>query len=139
MSSTQPLTIQSIETIIKWSMLELSTNLSIDHRNYSYTKKVKLSPLVKIISENNFNFDQGINALAKIISEDVEFVSSQETLGELHNNDTSELDENADEIYDEEMNLFNRFIELSGLYEIESLHTDSAEKFKNYLFSKVYI
>ena len=52
------------------------------------------------------------------------------------NNLRSNVDEDDDEIYDLENELFNKFIEMTGLYVINSLHADSYDEFKNkFLFT----
>ena len=44
-----------------------------------------------------------------------------------------------DEIYDLENELFNKFIEMTGLYVINSLHGDSYDQFKNICFFTIEV
>ena len=129
------LTSENIQTCIKWSLLELATNLSIDHRNYSQTNKPKESPLVQSIKANGGSFDQGINMLAQSIVSDQDMSQMVQELAQLHGDKESY---NCDEIYDLETDLFDKFIELIGLFEINSLHGDSVDKFRDKFFEFVY-
>jgi len=46
-TKTIVLSVKKIIKMIKWCLLELLTNTSIDHRNYNYTSKPLVSPLVE--------------------------------------------------------------------------------------------
>lgn len=122
-----------IQTYIKWCLLELGTNTSIDHRNYTLTKTAKVSPLAKAIEAHQGSFDLGIKELGDSISSKQELIDMVKTLHELH----SSPDDNCDEIYELETELFENIIELTGLYEINGLHGDSVDKFKDQLLSLI--
>lgn len=132
------LTAIKIQMLIKNFLLELATNTTIDHRNYSMTSKdenLPLSPLVESIVANGNSFDLGISDLAKSIESDEKIIQALKDLKELHAD--KDVD-NCDEIYETETALFHRFIELSGLREIESLHGDSNDEFRDDFFKFVY-
>ncbi len=129
-------TTSKCESMIKWILLQLATNVEIDHRNY-VRKNTKSSKLVEFVQSCNDSFDQGIQLLANLICEDPDIKTKLQTLQELHSN-PDESDDICDEIYNLEIELFSRFIELSGLYEIESLHGDSADNMRGHLVDLVY-
>lgn len=56
-----------IQSFVKWSLMELATNIKIDHRNYSHSDKKQSSLLVEKNKKNNNNFDLGINELSEEI------------------------------------------------------------------------
>lgn len=123
-----------IEKYIKWCLIQLSTNLSIDHRNYCTKNDTNVSPLEQFILDNDGSFDKGIHHLAKYIESILidEYKNEDEQADEDENEDE---DKDADE---ESRQMFYRFIELSGLYEIKSLHGCSIDKFET-KFNSVYI
>jgi hypothetical protein len=124
------------ESMIKWCLLELATNPLIDHRDYC-RDKARPSPLALAIQSHSNSFDQGIASLAQSIVSNNHIIEIVEGLGKLHA-DPDESDEIVDEIYDFEVELFELFINLSGLYEINSLHGDYADEFKEHLIDLVY-
>jgi ATP-dependent helicase/DNAse subunit B len=88
-----------------------------------------ISPLEESIKANGGSFDEGIRHLAKSIESNEEMITMIQNLEELHNDKESD---NCDEIYDTETELFNKFIELTGLH-IESLHCDDIDDFRDEL------
>lgn len=125
----------SFENFIKTSLLELATATNIDHRNYNYKEKSKLSPLVLSIKEHNNSFDKGISALCDSIASNNDVLEKIECLRKMHSNPQ----DNADEIYDSELEFFDEMIECIGLFEITALHTDEYDNFKDKFFACVYI
>ena len=112
-----------IENYIKWCLIQLSVNVSIERRNYC-SKQTMTSPLEQYILNSNGSFDQGIALLAKSIEPKLIL-----TFTEYKN----EYDE--DEL---EAEIFNIFVTISGLYEINSLHGDSIDVFQSKFKVLVY-
>lgn len=117
-----------LQHFIKHVLLQLSTNVKIDHRNYAAINK-KSSPLVKSIKACSNSFDQGIALICDKISRNQKFMSLIQQFTDLH---TSPND-NGDEIYETEIEMFDMFINLVGLNEINSLHGDDVDKFRENL------
>ena len=135
---TLSLTESMCETMIKWILLELATNNTVDHRDYCREDMQKVSPLVESIQTHGGSFDLGIKSLANTISLNLDLKNILQVLEELHA-DTNESDEEVlDNINDLKTELFNLFIELSGLYEINSLHEDSVSTITEHLFDLIY-
>lgn len=125
-----------IQSFIKWSLLELSTNIKIDHRNYCQSDKKKSSLLIEKIKNNNNNFDLGINELSEEIFINEKLIN---ICIELEN--YKKMSDNKDKkelIEESETELFNEIIELIGLYEISSLHADYFDKFQKKFYEIVY-
>jgi len=122
---TLSLTEQMCENMIKWTLLELATNTFVDQDYCRDIKKV--SPLVESIKAHGGSFDSGIKLLANSISSNLHIKNILKVLDEL-----------LDNIYDLETELFDLFIDLSGLYEINSLHVDSVYNISEHLFDLIY-
>jgi hypothetical protein len=125
------LTADKIITMIQWSLLQLATNKSIHHTNYTSKKNKIISPLEESIKANGGSFDEGIRHLAKSIESNEEMITMIQNLEELHNDKESD---NCDEIYDTEKEIFSQFIELTGLH-IDCLHCDDMDNFSDKLIS----
>ena len=83
----------------------------------------------KFIQENGGSFDKGILVLADLISSNKKLIKLVNKLGKLRQSS----DDNFEEIYETEIEIFNKMIELSGLFEINSLHADDINDFKEKL------
>jgi len=135
---TLSLTEQMCENMIKWTLLELATNTFVDHQDYCRDIK-KVSPLVESIKAHGGSFDSGIKLLANSISSNLHIKNILKVLDELHTDaDNNVSDELLDNIYDLETELFDLFIDLSRLYEINSLHVDSVYNISEHLFDLIY-
>ena len=136
---TLSLTGPMCETMIKWTLLELATNTFVDHWDYCRGDIKKVSPLVESINAHGGRFDLGIKSLANSISSNLHIKNILKVLDELHAGaDNNVSDELLDNIYDLETELFDLFINLSGLYEINSLHVDSVYNISEHLFDLIY-
>ena len=123
-----------LQHFIKHVLLQLSTNTKIDHRNYAARNKNKKSPLVKSIEACSNSFDNGIALICDKISRNQEFMSLIQKFTDLHTRPNDNGDEdNCDEIYETEIEIFDMFINLVGLNEINSLHGDDVDKFRENL------
>jgi len=121
-----------IQEFVKSGLLQLATNTKIDHRNYALRDKVKPSPLVESIQEHGGNFNTGIKSLCDSIASNPEVIEMIKTLTEMH---SAPEDDNCNEIYDLENQLFTAIIDFTGLFEINSLQPDAADDFKDKLLS----
>ncbi len=118
----------SLISYMKWAMIELSCNNSIDHRDYD--REDKPEPRLKqIIEENNYDFNLAFCKMAE------ELISNKNNkLYKLFKNLVSSYSiDDDDSIYDDKQELVcyvNNFI---GLYEIKTLHPDDCDKFEDKL------
>ena len=126
----------SIQEFVKSCLLQLATNTKIEHRNYASRAEVKPSPLVESVKVHEGNFNRGIKLLCDSIASNPEVIEIIKKLTELH---SAKEDDNCDEIYDLENELFHSIIELTGLFEIKSLHGDDVDQFKEkFLYTYIY-
>jgi hypothetical protein len=139
-SWTWTLTASKIEYMIKWSLLELSSNSSLTHHcNHQIINENEndKNPLQLSIAANNYSFDVGICELSKLIESNQEWIVLKNKLIELFNKD--ENDETTDADKDAvESELFNKFVNLAGLDEILSLDWDSTCYFSEKLIELIY-
>jgi hypothetical protein len=148
---------KNIQEFIKYSILELSTNIEIDHRGYCEDDEIKPSAIIEKIEKNDNNFELGILELSKEIIENKNIIDMCKNFDKLNKkkkilenklsileNDKSmgkkKMIENKllileDDIVEIESILFEDIIKLTGLYEINSIHGDNYSKFK-YKFMK---
>lgn len=123
---------QNIINYIKWSMLELACNNKLDHRGYNDSEGK--SRLYATIKNNGYDFNLGMELVAdqliankngklQTMISKVEKISSQENIS----------DEDGDERYELEQEIFSYVNDFIGLGEIGSLHGDDSDKFKDKL------
>jgi hypothetical protein len=115
-------------------MLELACNNKIDHRGYD-SSDYHESRLYDAIKNNNYDFNVGIelvadqllsnknNKLQKIIRK-IEKISKAEDI----------TDEDGDERYELEYEMFSYVNDFVGLYKIGSLHGDDSDEFRDKLY-----
>ena len=123
------LTFEKLQEFIKWSMLELATNTSIDNRNYCKTSKPKRSLLAETIRSHNGDFNLGIEIVSKQLCEDLNIIKLLDVVNELSANSDFDPDDVDDYLTD----FFNHMITKMGLEVIDSLHADSVDKFHDKL------
>ena len=126
-----------IQNYIKWCLLELSTNINIDHRNYNgKNNKINDSPLIKVMKNHN-SLDDGIKEIADSICDNKKFIHMLDKFNTKNlksDDDTKKIEEDEEDFddYDDceiETELFYMCNNLIGLYEIESLHSCSVDIF----------
>lgn len=113
---------------MKWAMIELSCNNSIDHRNYD--REDKPEPRLKqIIQENNYDFNLAFHKMAE------ELISNKnDKIYKLFKNlATSYSIDDDDSIYDDKQELICYINNFIGFYEIATLHPDDCDKFEEKL------
>ena len=129
-----------LQSFVKMTLLELATNTQIDHRNYAkplLPHPAKVSPLADYIHAHRACFDHAITSLCDSIISKPNVMKIIQTLQDLHsatntkdhNGDDTD-DEGGDDIEELETELFNVIVDLTGLFEIHSLHPDDIDRFK---------
>lgn len=123
---------------INWVLIKLATDSSIDHRNYNnYETKSRLLELF----ETNLDLGLSLSTICEELNSDQEFVEQVQTIMELIGLEQAQegVDEESDpdELYESKEELFNYVHSFVGLNEIQSLHGDSQDKFKDKFFEVV--
>ncbi len=127
---------------VNWVLVVLATDSSIDHRNYNnYENKSKLYDLFK----TNSDLSLSISIVCDELNSDEEFTYQVQTIMDLigleqaQKNQESEQDDEdpEDDLYEAREELFNYMHNFVGLNEIQSLHGDSQDKFKEKFFEVV--
>ena len=127
---------------VNWVLVVLATDSSIDHRNYNnYENKSKLYDLFK----TNLDLALSVSTVCEELNSDEEFTYQVQTIMDLigleqaQENQESEQDDEdpEDNLYETREELFNYVHNFIGLNEIQSLHGDSQDKFKEKFFEVV--
>jgi hypothetical protein len=114
---------EALVNFAKWSIIELACNSELDNRGYSICKE-KPSNLKEAVKRNNNDFEKAVAQVIRVLTYDAKFINLSE-------NYVSEEDEDdKDEIFED---LFNFIVERIGLYQINSLHHDSRDRFQSKL------
>jgi hypothetical protein len=131
---------KKIQSFVKWSMLELATNIKIDHRNYSNCDKKQPSLLVEKIKKNDNNFELGIDELSNeiIVNEKIINMCIELDMYNKITDDDELVEDKLDLIEESETELFSEIIRLIGLFEIPSLHGDYYDKFQKKFYKILY-
>ena len=123
----------SFQNFMKMALLHLATS-TLDHRNY-HREKGKLSPLVKSVQEHNNSLDKGISALCDWIASNPVVLEKVQNLRKMHEDEAEDgdgdEDEDEDAKYEGERDLFDQVIDFMGLFEINSLHADEVDNFRD--------
>jgi hypothetical protein len=124
----------NIISYIKWVMLELACNNKIDHRNYDRDNKAK-SRLYDTIKSNDYDFNYGISLVADtLLSDNNTLQKIIFRIEEISKSDEELKEDDGDERYELEDELFHYVNDFIGLHEIGSLHGDDADIFKDKLY-----
>ena len=130
---------EKIQNFVKWSIMELSTNIKIDHRNYCRNDKQEKSLLFEKIQKNDNNFDLGIKELSHeiIINEDIVSICIKLDNYTKMTDDAENTKDKYELIEEIRTELFNKIITSIGLFEISSLHSDYFDKFQKKFYEIV--
>lgn len=126
---------EAIDSYIRWIIIEMTT---VHTKNSDYyiiaNKKNRQSNFSILMKKNNNNFENTISELINNLKSNEEFNNLIGEYKELTNNkdDTDEYD-----IFDLRNEIFIKFINETGFYNIESLEASYYEKFQDKLLSLI--
>ncbi len=128
---------------VNWVLIKLATDSSIDHRGYNDSEtKSKLMDLF----ETNSDLTLSVSTICEELNSDQGFLDQVQTTMELfglvktqeESEQVEESDEDVEEeLYEAKEELFNYVHYFVGLNEVNSLHGDFQDKFKDKFFKVV--